>query len=55
MDYLYVSLGDHRAGIKDQSERVVAARRIVVHPLYNPNDFDNDIGQSSLLTLLRPV
>ena len=45
IDYLYVSLGDHRAGVRDQNERVIAASKVVVHPLYNPNDFDNDIGQ----------
>ena len=45
IDYLYVSLGDHHAGIKDDYERVIAAGEVVIHPLYNANDFDNDIGE----------
>ena len=44
--YLYVSLGDHTAGKKDQHEKVIHATEVVIHPDYNPNDFDNDIGES---------
>ena len=46
--YLYVSLGDHTAGKKDQHEKVIHAAEVVIHPDYNPNDFDNDIGESPL-------
>ena len=45
--YLYVSLGDHTAGEKDKYEKVIHATEVVIHPLYNPNDFDNDIGESN--------
>ena len=44
--YLYVSLGDHTAGQKDEHEKVIQATEVVIHPDYNPNDFDNDIGES---------
>jgi len=42
--YLYISLGDHTAGKKDQHEKVIHATEVVIHPDYNPNDFDNDIA-----------
>ena len=45
--YLYVALGDHTAGQKDENEKVIQAVEVVIHPDYNPNDFDNDIGEST--------
>ena len=47
--YLYLSLGDHRAGKKDEHEKVIHATEVVIHPAYNPHDFDNDIGESTSL------
>ena len=40
-----MSIGDHRAGLKDENEVVIPAIEVIIHPEYDPSDFDNDIGE----------
>ncbi|XP_067831303.1 uncharacterized protein [Heptranchias perlo] len=49
---LVAHIGEHNTNVEEGTEQHIVAAKVIIHPLYNPRTFDNDI---MLVKLSKPV